>query len=165
MQKLAEKDLRFPVYIVSEKPIKIGMVLKNKKGLIYDNKILSGNSIGLRRLKIPKEKRAKLNTAAHTITDLVRKGRNKWLIDSNGLLTKYTPTKFYPTRYIKILTYYKVEEEGIYLILEGIKDPYFYGSTNKRIGEYNYICFIDFGHILIFYRLDKSYNKQTRIKV
>lgn len=117
------KNIRFPVYLLPESSWTKSDGLLFLNGLIVDDKNMSGESLGMRRLQSPFYKslfplKKSLNTSAGLLKQTL-----PYFIDSNGL-----PFIYEKTVYAK-LKYYKIQEvtpkiTGCLLKLEGIPKPF-----------------------------------------
>jgi hypothetical protein len=117
------KNIRFPVYRLPHSEWTKSDGLLFFEGLILDDKNMSGDSLGLRRLQTPFYKSLfPLRKSIHT-TNGIFKQSTKCFIDSNGV----------PFIYMKTVTgqlkYYKIESvtkkiTGSLLKLKGIPKPF-----------------------------------------
>ena len=98
-----DKYFQFPVY-----PIGSYLDIFEQDGLVYllrnydtdykvlDNKNLEGDTLGLRRIKIPKKQKASLKSVIYNLESLIRyTGTSRKFIDNNGRVFEYKRTKFY----------------------------------------------------------------------
>ena len=158
-------NLRYPVFIVSYRPVILGKTVRSDTGLLLDNKILPGDSLGKRRLLIDNKNRAKLKKIAYNFIDLIKKGRNKWLIDYDGKVVFYKTTNFVPLITRKIIKYKKVEGAGIEFKVETL-DISFTCKYISSFSDYSCARILLIDNIPFLYSLDLSCEyKDTRLKI
>ena len=118
-------DIKFPVFrIGSHKKIwedgGILYILMDSDNILkIDNKNVVGDTIGKRRLKIPKKQRYKFAGTYLTLAQLV-KDNKKLFVDNEGKLIKYKKQNVCKLTYHKILRAANHENVGYILTVRGI---------------------------------------------
>lgn len=141
------KDIEFPVFAIGsyEKLWEENLILYLKSGydIIYkvDNKNLAGDTVGKRRLRIPKNERYNFRGTFFTIYQMINSGK-KVFIDNRGKVFRYNKSTKVDLIYREIKKIKRVEDEG-YLIYANkvpvpIKVPVILFERQKYIGLLNY---------------------------
>jgi hypothetical protein len=120
-------DINFPVFCIKEyekiiQEDKIIYIEIDEIKKIVDNKFLSGETLGERRLKIPKDKRYGLKFSYLNYHQLL-KSKCKLFIDNKGNLIKYKKHYRATLTYHKIVKVKQVEHIGYILYMEDINIP------------------------------------------
>lgn len=153
------KNIKFPIYSIggyakiwSENNV---LFLESDSGIIYkmDNKNLPFDTIGKRRLRIPKKERYKFTGAYFTIAQLI-KSNKKLFIDNEGNIIKYKKNRRVPLIYRKIIKKKLVEGKGVLLYIKGISS-HFLVSNFIYNGE-AYIGLLNISDGYLIYELSKE---------
>lgn len=160
------KNIKFPVYplpkhIVPHKEGGIISVLNSNK--IIDDKNISGDSLGTRRLQIDKKLLYPLSRAILNISNFLLYTKIYSLfIDSSGKLFKYEKRANVPLIYKKIIN--KIPySSGTILIIEGIHCPIWYYRAIDTNKLYAALLCIEKGYILL--GVTSAPSKRTKFKV
>ena len=108
-------DINFPVFTITASYIKIWdefniKYIQTQSGTyILDNKNLSGDTLGERRLKITTGLRYIPRKAYYNITQLI-KSKTKTYIDNTGCVFTYKKTRTVPLKYYKVMDVVSTEE-------------------------------------------------------
>jgi len=171
------RDIRWPIYaigsdhIVSE-DMNVIYVEHNGALSILDNKNLSGDSIGKRRLRIAKEELYHLKRTLFMFSELVEYTRTKTIenrkfVDSSGIVFNYSKKERKKLIWRKVRS---IENYNNYVVLKvaGLLDtfelPTNYWKQFKDESEV-YLGLIDFGRYYSIYDIDIVNRKDTWRKI
>lgn len=154
--------LRFPVYILPSSNWDRHDGLLFFDGKIVDDKNMSGDTIGLRRLQTPYKS---LYTLKHQIEDFrgIIKSNEKHFIDTNGTPFIYEKTEFCKLKYYRIKSI--VQKDTVSLLkLDGVKQPFV--IPRPPASEMRYAGVLHYGTLpWVLYEYSKGRCKDTRRKV
>lgn len=131
---------------------------------IIDNKNLLGDSLGKRRLRIPKIDLYPLNVCINNIKGLIQLnvGTQKY-IDYNGNIFEYTKKKYYKLIYRPITKYRKVDGVGVVIYVREIITPFTIPYETDLLDKFAGILKLNTGYML--YEITNERKKDTRRKV
>jgi hypothetical protein len=126
---------------------------------IVDDKNIDKDTLGLRRLFIPKEDLYPLSTAIYTLQDLIKLAKsNVWFVDNSGRVFQYkksTRAKLQTHRIIKVLP---VSAIGCVLEIEGFSERFKSMTVPK---EERYAAILSYNGKNILYGLYSEKIKPT----
>ena len=117
-------DINFPIFAITPSykriwdDLNVTYIELDTGVYILDNKNLSGNTLGERRLKIQTGLRYVPRKAYYNITQLI-KSKNKTYIDNTGCVFTYKKTRMVSLKYYKVMDVVSTEE-GCTLLIKGI---------------------------------------------
>lgn len=134
---------------------------------VLDNKNLTGATIGIRRLKIPEDKKYKLKTAVFSFGQLLKhKAANNTWIDDSGTLFKLNKKRFVPLKYKKVKNYRYVDGHGILVDIQGYNAPLMLpGYFLQEIVGHAFIGVLEIDGGYLFYELSDTQKPDTRRKI
>lgn len=154
--------INYPVFQLPSKPQEIEKVLFIN-GKVLDDKNLSGDTLGKRRLQIDKSYR--LSTAIYYLKDIIKvSSGTTWFIDSTGFTFKYTKSKSVPLVFKKITKVIPIPTGGALLELDNNFNRYkvMYAPNDQEL----YAGLLVFSpHVYILYGLYDKLYKDTRRKI
>lgn len=162
------RNIKFPVYPLSKKSVITveGPVVKISSNLterILDDRSVSGDTLGQRRLHIDKKLLHPLKRSISGIGNflLYTKVYGRF-IDSDGTIFKYKPTTFVPLIYRSILRAVPYKN-GTMLKLDSIHCPiWFYRPLNEG-EDYAVLLYIEKGYVLL--GVTNQPSKRNKFKV
>lgn len=166
-------DIQWPIYYIGQNDkiyTEYNVTYLENKGrtFIIDNKNLSGNSLGSRRLKLKGEDLYKFKKTLFMFSELIELTRTKNIIDrrfcdSKGEMFLYKKSKFVS---LKNFTIHYVEDYPTYkLIYVKETKQTFRVPNNYWEPCYEYLQALSFGLFYVLYDLSIEPIKDTRRKV
>ena len=160
-------DIDFPIFAITKSYIKIWdelnvKYIKTPSGTyVLDNKNLSGNTLGERRVQLKTSLRYIPRKAYYNITQLI-KSNNKTYIDNTGCVFTYKKTRMVPLKYYKVMDVVSTEE-GCILLIKGIN---FKIRTSCRSAfTINYVGLLTTGKGFILYETSEVKKRDTVRKI
>jgi len=118
---------------------------------IIDDKNITNTTLGLRRLKIDKDKLEKLSIAIYTVQDLIKLAtKSSWFIDNNGTIFQYKKSTRAKLKIYRIKQILPVNGIGCILELEGLSERF--KSMTIPIHE-RYAAILHYNSKSLFYGL------------
>lgn len=171
------KDIKWPVYLVGKsshiyEESGITWIDHYGKTSIIDNINLKGDSIGIRRLQIPKEDRYIFKKTLFIFPELIEETRkrlisDRYFVDSTGKLFKYLKKKMHQLICRKVIntkkysTYVLVKVSGLD---NNFEIPNTYWSNYSNLTEV-YLILLLVNNIYVLYDIDTIEHKDTWRKV
>ena len=154
--------IKFPVYLLASSNWMRQDGLLFLDGEIVDDRNMSGDTLGIRRIQTPHKNLHKLNKQVNDFRGLV-KSNHKTFIDTNGTTFIYEKTEFCKLKYYRIKSITK-KEICCLLYLQGIKRPFIIPRPPAE--EVAYAGVIHYHNIpWILYNYSETKLKDTRRKV
>lgn len=148
------KNLRFPIYPLPKNEYrieqnKILVTMPSMKEYILDDKSLPGDTLGIRRLQIDKDKLYPLKKSINDVGNfLLYTKLYKQFLDSNGRFFKYEAKTKVPLIYRKIV--HKIPYKGgTMLSLDKIHCPIWYYRDVEPDKEYAALLRIERGYLIL----------------
>lgn len=168
MEQLNLFNLNFPLYSITKTYKRIWtelnvLYIKTQSGTyVLDNKNLSGDNVGKRRIKIQSSELYKPRKVYYNLSQLLHAKGNIFM-DNDGVVFKYKKTQYAP------LTYYKVQnvtqaKDGE-CILEVPQINYSYKINCRKAYSIEYIGILATEYGFIPYEFSEEYKKPTRRKL
>lgn len=168
------RDIKWPIYALSgdiSSEFNVDYIEHNGKISILDNKNLSGNTLGSRRLKLDTKDLYIFKKTLFMFSELIEYTRNKLIsdrkfIDSNGIIFNYTKSEYKKLIWRKIIskesfsTYKIIKVSGITNSFE-IPNNYW----NKVRHEDVWLGLLDFNKYYVVYDISEEWRKDTQRKV
>jgi hypothetical protein len=135
------EDVRFPVYVVHTDEVVTQDGILWCADAVVDDKNISGDSIGQRRLKTPLKNLYDLKYQINTFGDMI-KHRGKFYVDSNGKFFIYEKSKKAKLKYHKID---KIQSKDIITLLwiASIPFPFEIARPPQTTDRYAGVLYID----------------------
>lgn len=160
-------DIYFPIYGITNDYIKtwteynVTFVKTHSGTYILDNKNMLGETLGVRRAKIAKNKYI-FRAVVFNVTQLI-KSKYKTFMDTTGAIFKYKKDTFVPLKYYKVASVEELGDTGCVLKFRGINYPI---KVNYRLA-YSIQCIgilhTSLGYIL--YEYSDKLKADTRRKI
>jgi hypothetical protein len=156
-------DITFPVYCIKNYDTiitdeKIIYVEEDEYRKILDNKYLEGDTLGKRRLRIPKESRYNLKFCYIDFHQLL-KSKCKLFIDNNGILINYKKHYRAKLTYHRIEKSKQVENVGHIIFLEDLNIPL---EVSSLVYNYqNYVGLLHYGNGYVVYEFCHTKKSNT----
>ena len=163
------KNIKFPVFPLTNNNIfynentKLVCEMESGNKKIVDDKSLDGDSLGIRRLKIPPDDLYKLRRACFDIGNfLLYTKLYKNFVDSNGILFSYKKSTLVPLYYRKVLRHVPYKG-GTMLLIEKVHCPIWYYRTIELNKTYAALLYINRGYVLL--GLTDTPSERTKFRV
>ena len=148
------KKIRFPVYELSSGNWEKLDGLLFLDGKIVDDKNMTGDTLGIRRIQTPHTNLFKLKNQIDTVRGIL-KSNNKYFIDSYGMPFIYEKTEFCKLKYYRIKDI-KPKDTCSLLKLDGVKNLFVYQGLLLQIPSTQefYIMELGRGFYMIIQKLN-----------
>ena len=154
--------VRFPVYAMPSGNWHRQDGLLFLDGVILDDRNMSGDTLGIRRLQTPHKTIYPLKHQIDNFRGLI-KSREKYFVDTNGTPFIYEKTQFCKLKYYKIKSV-KQKEVASTLWLHGVKHPFV--IPRPPAPEVRYAGVLHYGSLpWVLYEYSEEPKKDTRRKV
>ena len=131
-------------------------------GTIVDDKNMSGDTIGMRRLQTPHKNLYPLKKQVDNFRGMI-KSKEKHFIDTNGIPFIYEKTEFCKLKYYRIKSVVQKETASL-LKLGGVKHPFV--IPRPPASEMRYAGVLHFGALpWVLYEYSEDRREDTRRKV
>lgn len=160
MPQLRLSDIKFPIYSLTPnfkriwEEMNVLYIETNSGVYILDNKNLSGDTLGQRRLRIRSDNKYIPRKVFLTLSQMIN-SNNSWFIDSTGRYFKWTKSEYVKLKYHRVKEIIRSEK---YCIIH-LKDIIFPQRVNCRLAyaiEYVGVLHSKDGYILYEYTSDKK---------
>ncbi len=166
-------DVVWPIYFIGQHDeiyteYNVTYVVNKGRTFTLDNKNLSGNTLGKRRLKLKREDLYKFKKTLFIFSELIeftrlKKVADRKFCDSKGNIflykkSKYVPLKCFPIQSLKNYETYKL------IHVKGLTQS-FNLPNNYYNPSYQYLNILDFGKYFVLYDLSTEYSENTWRKV
>lgn len=168
MDQLSLFDISFPIYAITNNYKRIYEELNVLKidtpsgTYVLDNKNITGNTVGERRLKITG---SDLYIPRKTYFTLGQMLHSKYTVfmDKDGIVFNYKKTGFVPLKYFKVQSITKASDGECVLQIPQVSFSYKVNCRKAYSIEYIGLLCTDFGFIP--YEFTDEYKKPTRRKI
>ena len=155
-------EIRWPVYVLHSDEI------EERDGLLFcdtqivDDKNMTGESLGLRRLQTPHKNLFSLKNQIDNFRGMV-KSKEKHFIDTNGIPFIYEKTEFCKLKYYRIKRVIQKDTSSL-LKLDGVKSAFVIPRPPAE--EMRYAGILHYGELpWVLYEYSEDRREDTRRKV
>jgi hypothetical protein len=168
MEQLSLFDIDFPIYAITKTYKRVWeehnvlFIETNSGTYILDNKNMTGDTIGQRRLKINNSKLYIPRKIIYNISQLIN-SKYSTFIDTNGKFFNYIKTKFVPLKYFKVNSIHKCSDGECIISVNKIN--YNYKINCRKAYSINYVGLLctEIGYIPVDFSDEIKPNSKRKI--